>query len=124
MMNKCCCNPGEINLACPIHGGTGQEAVGKMIQSGGDLDNETERRLNEDIKKTVKSISRMGDIKDRFTTILSFKDEDEQAMHSVWIKVGADKFCVTPIPIKTLDEAEWFRERVAVMLDRIVQEMK
>lgn len=123
MLNLCKCNPGEINLECPIHGPQAQAVVHQMIRTGGDVDNRTEQAMNEDIKRTVKSITRMGDIKDRFTVAIPFEGEEGQVW-SVWIKRGKDSICCTPSPLKEQKHAEAFREYLAVLLDKIVSDLK
>ena len=37
--------------------------------------------------------------------------------HTVWLVVGGQQFCVTPIACDTLDEAQWMRGMLAKALD-------
>lgn len=45
---------------------------------------------------------------------------DEPDAHTVWLKVGAQKFCVTNIPCETKEEAIWVQKRLAEALASVV----
>ena len=40
--------------------------------------------------------------------------------HTVWLKVGVQSFCITPLACDTKEEAEWMRR----MLDKAIETMK
>lgn len=40
--------------------------------------------------------------------------------HTVWLRVGPQEFCVTPIPCDTLEETKHFRDLLANALTNLV----
>jgi hypothetical protein len=124
-MTKCVCNPGELSVECPVHGKQASDVAFAMLSQKGDVDNHTEARLNREIRETVRSITRMKEYKDKFTMKIPFEDPEQGEVWSVWFKVNNQhRWPLTPVPIKTKEEAEMLREQFARDLERVMEQMK
>ena len=63
-------------------------------------------------------------ILDHYTFIKECCVEDTPDAHTVWLKVGVLKFCVTPFACDTAADAEAFRKRLAAALADLVAETR
>lgn len=63
-------------------------------------------------------------IRDGYTLIKPCCVDKTPDAHTVWLKVGSQSFCVTPLACDTKQEAEWFRERLATALSTMMQELE
>jgi len=124
-MNICNCPKGGISTGCPVHGNQATEAMIRMISAGGDLNPVEEAVLNGQIQQTVKSITRMNDIKARFTMVLPFEDVERGKVYSVWFKIdNAHRWCISPVPVVEKEKAEMMREQFARDLERVLEKLK
>lgn len=41
--------------------------------------------------------------------------------HTAWLVVDGQQFCITPIAAETKEDAEWFCERLATALGKIIE---
>lgn len=59
-------------------------------------------------------------LREQYTLCKSCCVDGEPNAHTVWLKVGVQSFCVTPLPCETKDEAEWMRDMLAKALAAVV----